>query len=225
MNPLLLAFLLTSACTSHFVGFYVVGPGDKPRCIHSNNASGEQKKYASLNECHASAEYEEKEIKYARYYIYSKDGYDDSSTQKVLSYYCSSMDSERLRKPINPNESFGTFEECNRSESLKGHHNEINKRLETARENNRNKKLQVEGKRVSKIKEFVEKNSQYKSFMKTAVEQKISMGMPEELVVLSWGKPQRVNTTVTKRRVHKQMVYGRRNYVYLDNGVVTSWQN
>ena len=41
----------------------------------------------------------------------------------------------------------------------------------------------------------------------------------------SWGKPKEINRTTTKYGSHEQWVYGDGNYLYLDNGVVTSIQN
>ena len=56
--------------------------------------------------------------------------------------------------------------------------------------------------------------------MNLVVQQKIKVGMPEELVRLSWGNPQRINTDSNGLN---QWVYGS-DYVYIKNGVVSSWQ-
>lgn len=49
-----------------------------------------------------------------------------------------------------------------------------------------------------------------------------------EQVVLSWGRPDHVNTTRTLVGVHEQWVYGEppfpKSYVYFENGVVKSWE-
>lgn len=40
----------------------------------------------------------------------------------------------------------------------------------------------------------------------------------------TWGKPTKINKTITKYGVHEQWVYSSGRYVYLDDGVVTSIQ-
>lgn len=52
----------------------------------------------------------------------------------------------------------------------------------------------------------------------------VSIGMTADQVRSScWGKPQRINQTITARGKHEQWVYGG-SYVYLENGTVTSIQ-
>lgn len=52
----------------------------------------------------------------------------------------------------------------------------------------------------------------------------VASGMTREQVYAScWGRPERINKTITGGRIHEQLVYGR-NYVYLDNGVVSTIQ-
>lgn len=58
------------------------------------------------------------------------------------------------------------------------------------------------------------------TWMNLVVQHKIKVGMPEALVLLSWGKPKRTNKDSTGL---KQLVYGD-DYVYIKNGVVSSWQ-
>ena len=49
-----------------------------------------------------------------------------------------------------------------------------------------------------------------------------------EQVVLSWGRPDHVNTTRTLVGIHEQWVYGEppfpKSYVYFENGLVKSWE-
>ena len=56
----------------------------------------------------------------------------------------------------------------------------------------------------------------------------IRVGFTPEQVVRSWGPPNHVNTTRTLLGVHDQWVYGEKPfpkaYVYLENGVVKSWE-
>lgn len=41
----------------------------------------------------------------------------------------------------------------------------------------------------------------------------------------SWGKPNSINRTTNKYGTHEQWVYGDGNYLYFENGVLTSIQN
>jgi len=56
----------------------------------------------------------------------------------------------------------------------------------------------------------------------------IRQGFTREQVVLSWGKPDHVNTTRTLVGIHEQWVYGEppfpKSYVYFENGLVKSWE-
>lgn len=53
---------------------------------------------------------------------------------------------------------------------------------------------------------------------------KIYIGMTQEMLLMSWGKPEDINKSVGSWGVHEQWVYGN-TYVYLENGIITSWQN
>ena len=59
----------------------------------------------------------------------------------------------------------------------------------------------------------------------------VYIGMSEEHLIISWGKPSDINSSVGSWGVHKQYVYGTYSayssprYVYVENGFVTSWQN
>ncbi|MFH1758356.1 MAG: hypothetical protein ABH969_09950 [Pseudomonadota bacterium] len=56
----------------------------------------------------------------------------------------------------------------------------------------------------------------------------IRVGFTPEQVILTWGRPEHVNTTRTLMGVHEQWVYGKKPfpkaYVYLENGFVKSWE-
>jgi hypothetical protein len=54
----------------------------------------------------------------------------------------------------------------------------------------------------------------------------VRIGMTKQDVLdSSWGRPDSVNKTTTSRSLHEQWVYGSRNYLYFDNGVLTGIQN
>lgn len=66
----------------------------------------------------------------------------------------------------------------------------------------------------------------YSKYIKLVQNGEIMLGMPEKMLIMSWGKPISINENVGSWGVHKQYVYGDFGpYVYVENGKVTSWQN
>ena len=53
----------------------------------------------------------------------------------------------------------------------------------------------------------------------------IWIGAGEDEIILSWGTPEEKNTTITANNTRIQWVYTQGNYIYTDNGIVTSIQN
>lgn len=53
---------------------------------------------------------------------------------------------------------------------------------------------------------------------------KIRIGMDVTQVLAAWGHPDRVNTSTYSFGRHDQWIYGDSNYVYMENGIVTSLQ-
>lgn len=47
----------------------------------------------------------------------------------------------------------------------------------------------------------------------------------QDVLDSSWGAPKKINTTTTQYGVHEQWVYGGGNYLYFDDGILTSIQN
>jgi hypothetical protein len=52
----------------------------------------------------------------------------------------------------------------------------------------------------------------------------VFLGMTKQQVIMSWGKPERINRTVISSSTSEQWVYGR-VYLYFDNGILTSFQD
>jgi len=59
---------------------------------------------------------------------------------------------------------------------------------------------------------------------KAVLDGKVQIGMTDEQVRMSLGKPVTVNRTVTANTVTEQWVYGSSTYLYFRDGVLTSWQ-
>jgi len=57
-------------------------------------------------------------------------------------------------------------------------------------------------------------------------EKGVQVGMSQvEVRQSSWGRPNSVNRTSTSRGTHEQWVYGGHNYLYFEDGILTSIQN
>jgi hypothetical protein len=73
------------------------------------------------------------------------------------------------------------------------------------------------------------KEAQHQEDAKAATyrrKQGVRIGMSqEEVVASSWGKPQSINRTTNAYGRHEQWVYDNGNYLYFDNGVLTSIQH
>lgn len=54
---------------------------------------------------------------------------------------------------------------------------------------------------------------------------KIGMTSKDVIKKTSWGKPQSINKTTNQYGVHEQWIYGDGNYLYFENGRLTSIQN
>lgn len=59
---------------------------------------------------------------------------------------------------------------------------------------------------------------------------RVFIGMTEEEVLRSWGKPNKINKSISARSVHEQWIYengkvGGSQYLYLENGVLRSMQS
>lgn len=54
---------------------------------------------------------------------------------------------------------------------------------------------------------------------------KVWIGMTEEMLLDSWGQPIETNRTAVNGMIKKQYVYPNHQYVYVENGKVTAWQD
>jgi hypothetical protein len=179
-----------------------------PECI-VDNAKPE---FKTKEECERSQDYQNQVAEYKSgesFRIY------DHGLEMDGRFYCSESRYSYV-KPVNE-KPFSTEAECKSSPEfklvVKNHKAKIKASLEKAN-----------SMRLGLIDEYVSANPNSSTYKQLSVQKKIAIGMPEELVYLSWGKPNKVNTTVTRTGSRKQLVYGR-SYVYIENGTVTAWQN
>jgi hypothetical protein len=54
---------------------------------------------------------------------------------------------------------------------------------------------------------------------------KVFVGMTKDQALASWGRPERVNKTLTRGGISEQWVYGLSTYLYFKNGRLTAAQN
>jgi len=92
--------------------------------------------------------------------------------------------------------------------------------------------LNTEEDRIILRQELISRHPEWTTEMKTLVEEgKINIGMTEEQVLASWGRPKKINKNVGTWGVFEQWEYEAPSpsysviyYVYFENGVVASWQ-
>lgn len=61
-------------------------------------------------------------------------------------------------------------------------------------------------------------------FAQAIKDRKVRLGMSADQIALAWGKPEKVNRTVSTNGVREQWVYGRSQYLYLEDGKLTTFQ-
>ena len=95
-------------------------------------------------------------------------------------------------------------------------------------------KIEAERKRIEEERRLTKINTERKAALTKKygssaaariLEGKIWIGMTEQMLLESWGKPEDINSTVTRYGTSKQFVYGLGRYVYVENGKVDAWQN
>jgi hypothetical protein len=86
-------------------------------------------------------------------------------------------------------------------------------------------KLRQAAREIWKLTERQEVEKQAAERKRKAKTEGVSVGMTqEEAIGSSWGKPKSINSTITASGRHEQWVYGGSNYLYFDNGRLTSIQ-
>lgn len=68
-----------------------------------------------------------------------------------------------------------------------------------------------------------------KAWGKTIIEainkRSVRIGMSKEQAIMAWGKPDKVNKTISEKNINEQWVYSSGGYLYFDNGLLRTVQN
>ncbi|MDD5108867.1 MAG: hypothetical protein PHC29_05095 [Candidatus Omnitrophica bacterium] len=91
-------------------------------------------------------------------------------------------------------------------------------------ENIRAKLAREHAKWKEEIDRYFKEHPERLAFKDEVINKKIRIGMAKEEVLLSWGKPGDINRTVTQYSTHEQWVYSKQ-YLYFENGILTTWQD
>ncbi|HVW14708.1 MAG TPA: hypothetical protein VHB54_12815 [Mucilaginibacter sp.] len=54
---------------------------------------------------------------------------------------------------------------------------------------------------------------------------RMRIGMTKQMAIESWGKPEKIHSTIFPNSVYEQWVYPNYNYLYFENGLLTTIQN
>lgn len=96
--------------------------------------------------------------------------------------------------------------------------------METARQLDKERNSKIEASYNKKIDFLIKERPEFKKYETSLKTHKISIGMPESLIEVAWGKPESVRSTVLANSINKQFVYKNYNYVYTQNGFITGIQ-
>lgn len=118
----------------------------------------------------------------------------------------------------------GTYYFCNRGQ-LEGYVKVSEQSFEKKEECDASLVIISNESHKKKIDEFLSNNPKYKKYKELMLTRHIKMAIPSAIVAQSWGKPEKINKTVFPGHTSEQWVYGRGSYVYIRNGIVSSWQS
>lgn len=233
MASIAISILATSCSSTHILSKYKYRDNtEKLVCIKSKHTGEDfDKNFGKIFKKFNETTFNDKEsCKKSDDFLASEKQYKDSmlyyivSTPKSYQLASCKMKSEILKNKYQKlgQDSFEKYSECSKSKQLSLANDKAKKKAKSRRAWASKK---AEQNRVKNIKAYISNNPKYKEYETTAITKKVSMGMPEQLLILSWGSPKDISKTVGSWGVNKQFVYGLSNYVYTKNGVVTSWQN
>jgi hypothetical protein len=78
--------------------------------------------------------------------------------------------------------------------------------------------------RVTELRKIISSMDISSTQLEKLVQGKVWIGATDKHVMLSWGRPEDVNRTITANKVNEQWVYSG-GYIYIKNGIVTAIQN
>lgn len=102
------------------------------------------------------------------------------------------------------------------------------KDIEISKKKAKEKAEKAEAERKAKmapIKRVMEKYGCSKEDAEQILGHSVRRGMTAELCRASWGRPTKINRTIGSYGVHEQWCYGGHNYLYFEDGILTTIQN
>lgn len=226
---IIVGIILVVIVFSCFKSKFIVGQGLTVYDIQCIDVSifDNRKGYFSMEDCEKSELFSLKQKAASKQYLIDKDSLlMESKNYRIIldekgHLLCRLASDVTYSDVIKTVPKFSNKNKCEQSDDFKllmvDQKNKINKSIEDY-----NRRLKMT--RIDKINAFVDENPEYEEYTSVAKDRKISIGMPEMLVVLSWGSPRNINETINGSGIHKQLVYNA-GYIYIDNGIVTSIQN
>jgi hypothetical protein len=78
--------------------------------------------------------------------------------------------------------------------------------------------------RLYKLKTYLQLNPAQQKYSATVIARQITVGLSEEMLILSWGKPTSIKEKVVPLRQIKVYKYPKKYKVYLVDGLIHSWE-
>lgn len=79
--------------------------------------------------------------------------------------------------------------------------------------------------KMTPIERIMEKYACDEDIAALIIKKKVAIGMTAEQCRAAWGRPQDINRTSASYGVHEQWVYDGHDYLYFENGILTTIQN
>ena len=118
--------------------------------------------------------------------------------------------------------------ECSEYEIARSINEKALKDQEIARKDAQAKAAKAEAERKAKmapVERIMEKYDCDESIAELILHHQVCRGMTAEQCRASWGRPEDINRTEGSYGVHEQWVYGDGNYLYFEDGYLTTIQN
>ena len=96
-------------------------------------------------------------------------------------------------------------------------------KLNLNKEQQKLNKINKEKERVERLARLIKKYGKEDGTI--IANNKVRIGMTKEMCKDSWGKPNSINSTTSAYGTREQWVYVGGNYLYFENGILTTIQN